>query len=173
MNRKKIFDSLKFQNIRLITAADDSIIAEIIRMNLKKFHLDIPGTAYFDPELDHLSEYYNCFPEKRAYFIATDKAGAVIGGVGIAEFDGLPNCAEVQKLYLTDKAKGKGFGKALMQAVETYAKEIGYRRLYLETHTNLESAIIFYKKRGYHQIDKPKETPHSTMNRFFLKELSF
>lgn len=41
--------------IRLITAADNSVIAEIIRTNLKKFNLDILGTAYFDPELDCLS----------------------------------------------------------------------------------------------------------------------
>ena len=44
--------------IRQITTADDSVIAEIIRTNLKKFNLDIPGTAYYDPELDCLSKYY-------------------------------------------------------------------------------------------------------------------
>lgn len=36
-------------NYRRIEAADDKRIAEIIRMNLKKLHLDVPGTAYFDP----------------------------------------------------------------------------------------------------------------------------
>lgn len=46
-------------NYRKIEPADDKRIAEIIRANLEKFHLDIPGTAYFDPELDHLSAYYN------------------------------------------------------------------------------------------------------------------
>lgn len=40
---------------RKIEAADDGRIAEIIRANLEKLGLAVPGTAYFDPELDHLS----------------------------------------------------------------------------------------------------------------------
>lgn len=43
---------------RKIKEDDDQKIAEIIRENLQRLHLDIPGTAYFDPELDHLSAYY-------------------------------------------------------------------------------------------------------------------
>ena len=49
-------------NYREIQAADDKIIAGIVRANLEKFHLDIPGTVYFDPELDRLSEFYNSSP---------------------------------------------------------------------------------------------------------------
>lgn len=93
---------------RRITTADDAAIAKIIRTNLEALQLDIPGTAYFDPELDHLSAYYNSDEEKRNYFIATDEAGKVIGGVGVAEFTNIADCAELQKLYLSDAAKGKG-----------------------------------------------------------------
>ena len=49
---------------RRINSADDEAIASIIRANLEKLHLNIPGTAYFDPELDHLSVYYNSDPKK-------------------------------------------------------------------------------------------------------------
>lgn len=50
---------LKYRRIN-----DDEVLAEIIRANLEKLHLNIPGTAYFDPELDHLSVYYNSDPKK-------------------------------------------------------------------------------------------------------------
>ena len=89
---------------RKIEAADDPKIAEIIRANLEKLGLNFPGTAYFDPELDHLSAYYNKIPKRRSYFVALDEAGQVIGGVGIAEFEGIASCAELQKLYLKDCA---------------------------------------------------------------------
>ena len=46
--------------------------------------MDIPGTACFDLELDHLS----------AYFVALDETDQVVGDVGAAEFSGLPECAE-------------------------------------------------------------------------------
>ncbi|MCR5783707.1 MAG: GNAT family N-acetyltransferase [Clostridia bacterium] len=159
-------------NYRKIEPSDDRRIAEIIRTNLEKYHLDIPGTAYFDPELDHLSAYYNSDPSKRAYFIALGDRNEVIGGVGIAEFDGIEDCAELQKLYLDDSAKGKGFGKDLMQIAVGWAASAGYNNLYLETHTNLDAALSLYEKTGFQQIEKPCPTQHNTMNRFYLKKLS-
>lgn len=157
--------------IRPITAADDTEIARIIRENLKAFHLDIPGTAYFDPELDCLSAYYNAKPGKRMYYIAAADDGTVIGGVGAAEFAGFDNCAEIQKLYLTDTAKGKGLGKRLMQEVERFAANAGYGALYLETHTILEAAIGLYEKLGFKRIEKPAAVLHGTMNLFYLKRI--
>ena len=157
--------------IRPILASDDLKIAKIIRNNLEQFHLDIPGTVYYDKELDALSKFYNALPEKRRYFIITDKDNTVTGGVGIGEFEGFARCAELQKLYLTDAAKGKGLGKKLMKTAEEFARNAGYRQLYLETHTNLEAAIGLYEKLGFHQIEKPDSVLHSTMNRFYLKTL--
>lgn len=159
-------------NIRLITGKDDVQLADIIRKNLEKFHLDIPGTVYFDSQLDHLSSYYTANPEKRAYFVVEDHTGKVFGGIGIDEFSGFARCAEIQKLYLADEAKGKGLGKALMETAEEYAVQAGYERLYLETHTNLEVAIHLYEKSGFYRIQKPGEVQHSTMNLFFVKELT-
>ena len=157
--------------IRPITPADDAAIARIIRDNLKAHHLDIPGTAYFDPELTCLSGFYRAKPDRRAYIIAANQNGIVIGGVGIAEFEGLPNCAELQKLYLCDGEKGKGYGKLLMQTAVEFARSAGYDWLYLETHTNLEAAIGLYEKMGFRRIEKPEAILHSTMNRFYWKRI--
>ena len=156
---------------RKIEPADDAEIAKIIRSNLEKFHLDIPGTAYFDPELEHLSAYYNSEPEKRSYFVAVDVDGRIVGGVGIAEFEGLEACAELQKLYLDDSVKGKGYGKDLMRLAEEQARSAGYKSLYLETHTNLSAALNLYEKMGFRRIEKPCSTQHGTMNCFYLKKL--
>ncbi len=158
-------------NYRKLEAADDKRIAKIIRTNLEKLHLDIPGTAYFDPELEHLSAYYNSKPSKRIYFVALDEKEQIIGGVGIAEFDGIENCAELQKLYLDDSAKGNGYGKELMRLAEEWAKAAGYKNLYLETHTSLSVALKLYEKTGFHRIEKPCSTPHGTMNCFYIKQL--
>ena len=42
-------------NYRSLTADDDAVLASIIRTSLEQMHLNLPGTAYSDPELDHLS----------------------------------------------------------------------------------------------------------------------
>ena len=156
---------------RKIEAADDEPLAGIIRANLERLRLNIPGTAYFDPQLDHLSEYYNAAPERRAYFVALNEEGRVTGGVGAAEFDALPGCAEIQKLYLDDSAKGKGYGRELMRLAESWAKQAGYKQLYLETHSNLGPAMRLYEKLGFRQIERPETVLHSTMDHFYLKTL--
>lgn len=158
-------------NYRSLTAADDAVLASIIRTSLEQMHLNLPGTAYSDPELDHLSAYYAREPKKRTYFVALDDAGQVVGGVGVAEFAPIPNCAEIQKLYLSDAVRGKGYSKELMRLAETWAKEAGYRQLYLETHSNLQIAIKLYKKLGFTEIGRPKEVLHSTMDHFYIKRL--
>lgn len=158
--------------IREIKEKDNVKMATIVRDNLEKHHLNIPGTAYFDPELEHLSQYYDTEPTKRGYFVMEDEAGNVIGGIGIAEFDGFENCAEIQKLYLVDEVKGKGLGRTLLAKAEFFAQELGYQKLYLETHTNLQAAIRLYEKNGFYLIEKPDCVLHGTMNRFYMKNLT-
>ena len=102
-------------NYRKIEPADDKALAELIRANLEYCHLDIAGTVYFDPELDHMSGFYNADPQKRVYFTALDEAGNVIGGAGVAEFSGIANCAELQKLYLSSTVRGRGYGRELLR----------------------------------------------------------
>lgn len=157
--------------IRPIQPDDDPKIAAIIRANLEAYHLDLPGTAYFDPELDHLSRFYAADPVRRAYFILEDDRGRVLGGAGMAEFPGLEACAELQKLYLSEEVKGCGLGRRLLEAVESAARAQGYRQLYLETHSALVPALRLYQRAGFAQIQPPSTVQHTTMDRFCLKAL--
>ncbi len=162
---------MKQVTIRSIEQRDDEAIAKIVRENLKTYHLDIPGTAYYDPELDHLSQYYAEKSHERVYFIAETEAGEVVGGIGMERFAGFHSCGEIQKLYVSDQCKRQGIGQRLLEKIETYAKEQGIQRLYLETHSNLQEAVRLYERNGYQKISRPKEVVHSTMDLFYSKEL--
>ena len=155
---------------REIKKSDDAALADIIRSNLKAHKLDIPGTAYYDHHLDRLSEYYLKDGSRRFYLVA-QKDGAPVGGIGLAELDFFDDCAELQKLYLADSVKGHGTGYILISMIEEKARELGYKQIYLETHSNLKAAIHIYEKCGYKEIDRPAEAVHGTMDRFFLKKL--
>ena len=158
---------LKF---REMTEADNVAVATLVRENLKQFNLDIPGTVYFDAGLDHLSDYYG--NNERKYYVIEGDYGEAIGGVGFARFEPMKDTAELQKLYLTDAAKGSGLGYELIDFIEGRMREAGYKFSYLETHDNLRAAIHIYEKMGYKEIERPREVVHSTMNRFFMKELA-
>ena len=146
----------------------DAAMAAIVRAALKAHGLDIPGTAYFDEALDHLSVYYD--RPGRAYYVLLED-GAVTGGVGLAQFEGLPGCCELQKLYLSPAARGRGLGYRMIRFIEDRARALGYRQIYLETHTNLQAAIHEYERSGYRQIPRPAAVVHTTMDRFYIKEL--
>jgi len=157
--------------IREITPEDNRALASIIRRNLEQYDLAKPGTVYFDPELDCLSDYYLADPVNRKYWILEDEDGSVAGGVGLSRVGHMDSCAEMQKIYLTERVKGRGLGKLLLKKIEDTAREMGFKRLYLETHTSLRTAILMYEAHGYRYIEKPDQVQHSTMNRFMLKEL--
>ncbi|MCY3034521.1 GNAT family N-acetyltransferase [Aerococcus urinae] len=158
--------------IRPIQAKDDDQIAKIIRNALESVGLDKPGTAYYDPELDHLSQFYQVKPKSRGYFLAVDDSDQVLGGVGFAECDLFDHCAELQKIYLAPQAQGQGLGRALMEKLIQEVKSAAYRQLYLETHSSLKAAIGLYQKYGFKEISQPENLIHTTMDRFFLKDLS-
>ena len=154
---------------REMVAADNNAVAELVRNNLEKHNLDIPGTVYFDKGLNHLSDYYGV--DERRYFVIEDSQGKVIGGIGFAKLDFMEETAELQKLYLDDSVKGSGLGYELISFVEDKMRAAGYKYSYLETHDNLQAAIHVYEKCGYGEIERPKAVVHSAMNRFFKKSL--
>ena len=90
----------------------DAAMAAIVRAALKEHGLDKPGTAYFDASLDHLSAYYD--RPGRAYYVLLD-GETVVGGVGVAEFEDLPGCCELQKLYLAPAFHGRGLGSRMIR----------------------------------------------------------
>ncbi len=147
----------------------DAALAALIRTSLKARGLAIPGTAYFDESLDHLSAFYD--DPRRAYYVLLEN-DTVIGGIGLAEFDGFPSCCELQKLYLADEYQGHGVGYEMIGFIEKTAAEMGYKKIYLETHTNLQAAIHIYERSGFEEIERPDSVVHSTMNKFYLKELT-
>ena len=156
-------------NFREITEKDNDAIAALIRKTLEAHALNIPGTVYFDEGLNHLSEYYSS--GNRRYYVFESEAGKVIGGIGYEQLAFMEDTAELQKLYLDEAVRGSGLGYEMIAFIEERMREAGYKRSYLETHDNLQAAIHIYEKSGYREIDRPKEVVHSTMNRFFIKEL--
>ena len=155
--------------IRELEERDDAAVAALVRRNLEKAGLALPGTAYFDEMLDRLSDVYG--RDGSRYFVLENESGRVVGGIGFAPFRSMKDTAELQKLYLDDAVKGAGLGYRLIAFVEERMREGGFVFSYLETHDALAAAIHVYQKCGYREIDRPTTVGHGGMNRFFLKKL--
>jgi GNAT superfamily N-acetyltransferase len=60
-----------------------------------------------------------------------------------------PLVAEIKRLFVRPQARGKGVGKALVQAAIAAAQALGYGELKLDTLPEMEGAIALYKASGF------------------------
>ena len=156
--------------IREIKETDNRIVEQIIKQSLESFGLNIPGTAYYDPQLGHLSAFYQQQPNAM-YWVLVNENDEAIGGVGIAPFGNKPDICELQKLYISPEAQGLGYSKKLMNTALEFAKK-HYAYCYLETMNKLEIANLLYSKLGFQQLHKPLDgSEHSTMDTWYIKKL--
>ena len=156
--------------IREIKADDNPKIAQAIRSVLIEFGVPKVGTAYEDAALDCMTETYQ--PDNKIYFVV-NRRGEILGGAGIAPLDNYEgNICELQKMYFTAEARGKGLGSVMMKKCLDFAKNSGYDQCYLETMPYMDDARKLYRKAGFKSIDKPMgDTGHYSCSVWMLKDL--
>ena len=156
--------------IRTIQPGDDKALATIIRDTLTEFKANKPGTVYYDETTDHLSDVFKTAGS--IYFVA-ELEGEIMGGSGIYPTANLPEgTCELVKLYLSSKARGKGLGKILLQKSIAAAKELGYKKIYLETMPELTIAIPMYEKLGFTYLSAAQgSSGHTGCDVWMIKEL--
>lgn len=154
--------------IREIEERDNQAIKKIIQESLESFDLAIPGTAYFDPQLEQLTEYYQQFSNGKYWVIEEDNQ--VLGGCGIGPFDEKKGICELQKIYLNPNAQGKGLAKQLMEIALDFGEK-HYDYCYLETMNRMEKANKLYQAFGFQQLAKPLDgSEHTAMECWYLKK---
>ena len=88
----------------------------------------------------------------RKYLVATpflicDEEQAVACGV-IRQLEGT-NVAELKRMFVHKNYRGQGWSKILVQELETWAIEQGFKAMILETGDKLVEAISLYKSLNY------------------------
>ena len=139
--------------IRSIQPADNPLLSKIVKDTLAEFGANHPGTVYYDATTDALFELFQT--NGAAYFVA-ELDDEIVGGGGIYPTDGLPEgTCELVKMYLLPQARGTGLGRALIEKSLRYAKETGYKQVYLETMPELKQALKVYAKFGFEYLEGP------------------
>jgi len=156
--------------IRPIKKSDNKNISKIIKSTLEEFDAAIEGTAYTDKETDNMFSAYA--DDQSIYYVALLN-NEIIAGCGINPLKGEDsNICEIQKMYMSPKARGKKIGKELVIKCLDFAKNAKYKQCYLETFPNMTAAIHLYKKNGFYPIDKALgNTSHYSCNVWMLKDL--
>jgi putative acetyltransferase len=157
-------------SIRTIQPADNQPLARIVRSALAEFGANKPGTVYYDTTTDAL---YELFQTPGSIYYVAEINNTLIGGAGIFPSPGLPpDTCELVKMYLAPEARGKGTGKMLIDKALQFARETGYKKVYIETMPELRKAMSVYEKFGFRYLDGPMgQTGHFGCNVWMLLEL--
>jgi putative acetyltransferase len=59
---------------------------------------------------------------------------------------------EVKRMYVPPAHRGQGIASAVLDELEKWARELGYKKCVLETGMNQPEAISMYNKKGYLRI---------------------
>ncbi len=157
--------------IRLILPADNSTLASIVRTVMSEFNADPLTTIIGDPTLNAMYENYQ---EPRAIYHIVELNNQIVGGCGIKKLQGSDDSiCELQRMFLLKEARGLGIGKKLLETCLIDARNFQYKKMYLETLSQMHTAISLYRKFGFKTTPNALgKTGHSGCDLRMLLELS-
>jgi len=84
--------------------------------------------------------------------------GELAGCVALHELG--PDVCEMKRLYVRPQFRGKGVGRALLDAIFAEARVTGYRRMRLDTvEPVMKDAVRIYRRLGFREIAPYRANP--------------
>ncbi|WP_158637045.1 GNAT family N-acetyltransferase [Arenimonas daejeonensis] len=93
--------------------------------------------------------------------------GQPIGIVGIQALPGMPDTAELKRLYVHRGFRGEGFARQLLARAIGDARRLGYREIRLETSERMGDALRLYRLAGFRTVPSYRERP-AEIDRHYL-----
>jgi drug/metabolite transporter (DMT)-like permease/GNAT superfamily N-acetyltransferase len=101
-------------------------------------------------------------------FLVAYEEGQPVACAGVRA---LPDGAgEIKRMYVVPEARGRGVGRRLLERLEDEAGALGYRKLRLDTASQLKEAQELYRSAGYCEI--PDYNGNVAASHWFEKELA-
>jgi putative acetyltransferase len=132
------------QNIREATNKDQPAVTKLIYGILEDYKLKHDPNST-DADLMDIEKNYTA--RNGLFDLLEDENGKIIATVGLYKID--DETCELRKMYLDKNQRGKGLGKFLLEHALKRARELGYKKVVLETASVLKEAIGLYEKYGF------------------------
>jgi GNAT superfamily N-acetyltransferase len=108
------------------------------------------SAAFPEPGATHFSLSGNQVQPGDGAFLVAYVNGVAVGCGAVRRLD--QTTAELKRMYVDPSVRGQGIGRALVEALENEARQLGVTTVVLETGTRLAPAIRLYTGMGYARI---------------------
>lgn len=108
----------------------------------------------FEALIARIYSDYEAAPETppRNLWVA-ERNGAIAGSIFVMASEGIEGSAQLRMLYVEPDARGLGIGKMLVDQAVSFARNGGYERMRLWTHTIQASARRLYAAAGFAVVE--------------------
>jgi GNAT superfamily N-acetyltransferase len=95
-------------------------------------------------------------PPSGMYLVGWEGERALAGGA-LRHLD--DEVAEIKRMFVRPVARSRGMAGELLAALESSARQLGYRRVRLDTGPKQTHALNLYRREGYVPVDPYNENP--------------
>ena len=105
----------------------------------------------------------------RGAFLIAQRSGQPVGCGAVRRIEA--NTGEVKRMYVVPLERGRGMGRAILNAIEAEARALRLSRLVLETGVRQTEAQALYQSAGFSRIEPFGEYVHSPLSICMAKPL--
>ncbi len=129
-----------------VQPADSDVSQELQQALFADIAFRYPG---WSPESSQSVEPSELAPPGGVWLVAY-LSGNPVGCGGLQRLD--HETAEIRRVFLDDRARGQGIGRALLSQLEAHARELGYERVRLTTGDQQPEALGLFRTAGYEEV---------------------
>jgi carbonic anhydrase len=143
-------------SLRIIATANDPAL-ESVRQFFRNYAGWLGVDLSYQGFAEEMANLPGCYapPEGRLWCAELD--GRPVGCVGVRSFS--EGVCEMKRLYVEPDARGTGIGHTLALAAIRAAKELGYKRILLDTLPAMRIAVKLYRELGFREAPAYYNTP--------------
>ena len=133
------------------------------------YHQQYGWNGEFEALIARIYADYHVAPETppKSLWVA-ERGGSIAGSIFTMPSEGIAGSAQLRMLYVEPAARGLGIGRLLVEQCVAFAREAGYERMRLWTHTVQQSARKLYAAAGFAVVESK---PHHAFGKDLISEI--
>jgi GNAT superfamily N-acetyltransferase len=129
----------------------------VVRLLFEEYRTGLGIDLCFQGFDDELASLPGAYGRPRGRLWLAMVGGEAAGCVGLRPYEG--DACEMKRLYVRPAHRGKSIGRKLAEKSIEVAKELGYRKMLLDTLASMPEATALYRRLGFKETSPYRHNP--------------